>query len=75
MIYSIKRWKKVKNNGLILLFVDFQRDQWNKSIGGKVHLYLFLNREKNENETGILLFLFPTFKKRLTTLMYTFGCG
>lgn len=56
MIYSIKRWKKVKNNGLILLFVDFQRDQWNKSIGGKVHLYLFFNREKNENETAILLF-------------------
>ena len=53
MIYSIKRWKKVKNNGLILLFVDFQRDQ---SIGGKVHLYLFFNREKNENETAILLF-------------------
>ena len=74
MIYSIKRWKKVKNHGLILLFVDFQY-QWNKSIGGKVHLYLFFNREKNENETAILLFLFPTFKKRLTTLMYTFGCG
>ena len=48
MIYSMKRWKKVKNHGLILLFVDFQY-QWNKSIGGKVHLYLFLNREKNEN--------------------------
>ena len=73
MIYSMKRWKKVKNH-LILLFVDFQY-QWNKSISGKVHLYLFLNREKNENETGILLFHFPTFKKRLTTLMYMFGCG
>ena len=55
MIYSIKRWKKVKNNGL-LLFVDFQRDQWNKWIGGKVQLYVFFNREKNENETAILLF-------------------
>ena len=45
MIYSMKRWKEVKNHRLILLFVDFQY-QWNKSIGGKVHLYLFLNREK-----------------------------
>ena len=67
MIYSMKRWKKVKNHRLILLFVDFQY-QWNKSIGGKVHLYLFLNREKMKMKQAFK-------KKRLTTLMYTFGCG
>ena len=58
MIYSIKRWKKVKNNGLILLFVDFQY-QWNKSIGGKVHLYLFLNREKMKMKQA---FYFSSFQ-------------
>ena len=74
MIYSMKRWKKVKNHGLILLFVDFQY-QWNKSIGGKVHLYLFLNWEKMKIKQAFYFYHFPTFEKRLTTLMYTFGCG
>ena len=34
------------------LFSEF----YGKSIVVKVHLYLFFNREKNENETAILLF-------------------
>ena len=63
MIYSMKRLKKVKNHGLILLFVDFQY-QWNKSIGGKVHLYLFLNRWKKMKMKQA--FYFSTFQLSFT---------
>ena len=68
MIYSIKRWKKVKNNGLILLFVDFQRDQWNKSIGGKVQLYVFFNREKIKMKQPFYFSTVSNFQKTLNDL-------